>query len=468
MMPRPSPSLRGQTILAMIFGLLVSHAIAIAIYSSDRGDVITLEQDESMVEGIAARVLVMSEIDPGMRKRVAAASSTADFMVTVTDEPAFQKRVSGHALTAAMEGYLRSQLPLYREDRIILELDDDDAADEEAETWSWSSRDTFEQLFGGVGTTDGDQATHALRSSVQLGDGQWMNVVARVPVRGAHWPGEAGYSIVLVTCVALALSLWAVDRASKPLETFADAAERLGRDIEATPLPETGPREVIQAVRAFNAMQGRLKRLVQNRTQMLAAISHDLKTPVTLLRLRSELLEDEHAREKFIATLDDMSAMIESFLAFARSSCEHEPLRQVDVSALVSGVCDDLRSAGLPVDDDIEDGIVCTVRPAEVRRAVLNLIDNAIKYGERAHVRLRRLASSVEITVTDDGPGIPPDQIEQACTPFFRVESSRNLETGGVGLGLSTTQAILHGHGGELRLDNGAERGLIARATLPL
>jgi signal transduction histidine kinase len=192
-----------------------------------------------------------------------------------------------------------------------------------------------------------------------------------------------------------------------------------------------------------------------------------LKTPITLLRLRAEMLETADARARFIDTLDNMNAMIDSFLDFARQMSHQGPMGKVDISALVEVLCDDAREAGLPVECESDEDIICACRPDDIRRAIGNLVDNAIKYGKRAHVCVRGTCEAVEITVRDEGPGIPPDQLDRVCTPFYRGDASRNPETGGVGLGLSTVKAILHGHGGELYLANLPDGGLLARATLP-
>lgn len=454
-------SLRLQAISVMLLGLVLSHMIAIGIYSGDRGDAITRMQAEDMVERIAGTVILMSELDPAVRKEVARASETTEFTVTVTDAPA--RRVDAAHQPGSMLPYLRSLLPGFNE---LFEFESDSAAGPHGFHIVRIGRMLLRALDP---THQGEPVeVHELQSSVLLNSGEWLNFHTTIPVRAAHWPGVAGYYIIAVAGIFLVLSAWMVNRVTAPLKRFAEAADRLGKDIAATPLVEDGPREVVHAVRAFNAMQNRLKRLIENRTQMLAAISHDLRTPITLLRLRSELLENADTRARFIDTLDEMNVMIDSFIDFARQTSQQEPLRQVDLSALVASVCDDAFEAGLPVEAEVAEAIICSCRPREIRRAVTNLIDNAVKYGNRAHINVGLGKRGVEITVRDEGPGIPPDQIEQVCVPFFRGEASRNPKTGGVGLGLSTAQAIVCGHGGELSLSNHSDRGLLARISLPL
>jgi signal transduction histidine kinase len=457
-------SLRLQTISTMLLGLVLSHMIAIGIYSSDRGDAITRAEAEDMVERIAGTVILMSELDPAVRTEVARASETTEFAVTVANVPALRADAPHQPGSMLLEPRLRSLFPGLRNELFVFESDS--AAGPYGSHIARIGRMLLRTLNP---THQGEPAeVHELQSSVLLNSGEWLNFHTTIPVRAAHWPGAAGYYIVAVAGLFLVLSAWMVNRVTAPLKSFAEAADRLGKDIAATPLVEDGPREVVHAVRAFNAMQNRLKRLIEHRTQMLAAISHDLRTPITLLRLRSELLENADTRARFIDTLDEMNAMIDSFVDFARQTSQNEPLRQVDISALVVSACDDACEAGLPVEAEIAEAIICSCRPREIQRAVANLIDNAVKYGKRAHINVGLGKCRVEITVRDEGPGIPPDQIEQVCVPFFRGEASRNPETGGVGLGLSTAQAIVCGHGGELSLSNHPDRGLLARISLPL
>jgi signal transduction histidine kinase len=232
-------------------------------------------------------------------------------------------------------------------------------------------------------------------------------------------------------------------------------------------MPEVGPREVRQAARAFNDMQEKLRRLIENRTRMLAAISHDLRTPITLLRLRAELIEGEEDRRKTLSTLDEMEKMIAATLAFARDDAETETRKVVDLAALVDAICTDLADAGGEVTCEAPEHLAYECAPTAMRRALTNLVDNALKYGKRATVRLAAESSHVVVTIEDEGPGIPENRLEDVFAPFVRVEESRNAETGGVGLGLSVARSVVHAHGGEISLENLDERGLRVRLILP-
>jgi signal transduction histidine kinase len=271
----------------------------------------------------------------------------------------------------------------------------------------------------------------------------------------------------VMALIILAVSVWAVRRVTAPLASLATAAERLGHDVNAPPLTETGTTETRQAARAFNDMQTRLRSLIENRTRLLAAISHDLRTPLTLLRLRAETVENVEERDRMLSTIAEMDTLIGTTLQFARDDSASEPRRQTDLAALVRSVVDEMRGAGQPVRMQPAASIPYPCQPAALKRAVRNLLDNAVKYGKTGSVRVQPSAHSVEIDVDDDGPGIPEAEFSRVLEPFYRLEESRSGETGGVGLGLAIAQSIIQAHGGKLTLSNRPASGLRASVLLP-
>jgi signal transduction histidine kinase len=262
--------------------------------------------------------------------------------------------------------------------------------------------------------------------------------------------------------------VWVVRRVTTPLASLATAAERLGRDVNAPPLPETGTTETRQAARAFNDMQTRLRDLIENRTRLLAAISHDLRTPLTLLRLRAESVENVQERDRMLSTIAEMDALIGSSLQFARDDSTDEPRRPTDLASILQSVVEDMRDAGFDVRMQPAQPVVYACRSAALKRAARNLLDNAVKYGKSGSVEIRRVSQAIEINVDDDGPGIPPQELTRVLEPFYRVEDSRSRETGGVGLGLAIAQSIVQSHGGTLALSNRPTGGLRATISLPL
>jgi signal transduction histidine kinase len=306
-----------------------------------------------------------------------------------------------------------------------------------------------------------------LTGSLELADGSWLNFGIPLPPIQPFWETRNFLLILATTLIALIVSVWAVRRASAPLSVFTSAADRLGLDMNAAPVTEKGPREVRQAAHAFNNMQRRLQRFVRDRTQMLAAISHDLRTPITRLKLRAELIEDGEQQKKMLADLDEMEGMIAATLAFARDEFAHEQRAVLDLAALLQTLCDEAADAGVDASYKGPARFAFSGRPTALKRAFANLIDNAVKYGGGAGAALTAAPGSVTVTVDDDGPGIPETEVERVFDPFYRIESSRSRETGGVGLGLSVVRSVVRGHGGDIILANRPDGGLRATVVLP-
>ena len=307
-----------------------------------------------------------------------------------------------------------------------------------------------------------------IRVSIRVADGAWFNSRVTLAITERLSRIQLIFTQSMITLLIAIVALWGVRRAMKPLALFASAAERLGVDVNAEPLNERGPGEVRRAARAFNTMQTRLKRFIQDRTQMLAAISHDLRTPITRMKLRAEFVDDDEQRQKMLRDLDEMEAMIAATLAFARDDAANEPTALIDLTALLSDVAADARVAGHDVRSLGPDTLDTMARPLALKRAIGNLVDNASKYGKRARITLSTTNEAIEIVVDDDGPGIADADRERVFAPFVRLEASRSRETGGTGLGLTITRNAIRSMGGDIELSNRAEGGLRARVTLPL
>lgn len=253
----------------------------------------------------------------------------------------------------------------------------------------------------------------------------------------------------------------------RPLKQLAQAATELGHDIERPPLPERGAKEIRQAAAAFNAMQARIRQHIRQRSHILAAITHDLQTPLTRLRLRLEKVEDAELRDKLVSDLSAMQSMVREGLDLARSMDSAEPMQRLDLDSLVDSVCADASDAGQSVTFEGQTHAALMARPVALRRCLTNLIDNACKYGGFARVTASREGAFALIRITDGGPGIPDAEIDKVFEPFYRRESSRSRDTGGTGLGLTIARNIAEQHGGSIRLSNIPTGGLEVRLMLP-
>lgn len=427
-------SLTGRTILTLLAGLLVFHFGS--VWLLERGMHGAMEQGRELqaAEHISAAARVVAALPPEVRATAARAFSSPGFEVT------WGPSAPAEALDETALSPLR--------DRLVRRASE------------------LETLRIGYTPMSGEHP-RAIGGGVRLADGSWVNFLA-TGLEVAAVPAHATLASLSAMALGIVLaSLLVVRWITNPLRRFAGAAEAFGKGASPVPLPEDGPREVRDAARTFNAMQARIHRLVTDRTQALAAVSHDLRTPIQRLRLRAGFLDDAEAQHAIDADLDEMEGMVESTLAYLRGETESEELRQVDLAAILSTLCDDATDRGFPVTYVGPDRAAMWLRPLSIKRALSNLIDNAVKYGGGARVVLEDEREVVTVRIEDDGPGIPESALETVFEPFQRLDASRNRGTGGTGLGLAIARQVVEAHRGCIRLANLREGGLAATVDLP-
>ncbi len=307
------------------------------------------------------------------------------------------------------------------------------------------------------------------RISIPVNDGLWLSVeTVKSAVLPQGLPRLAEIFIAITVAIAIG-SIVALRRLTDPLHALERAAIQFGRDLDAPPLVERGPGDIRRVAHAFNQMQLQLRRFVTDRTTMLAAISHDLRSPLQRLKFRADFMTDDEQREKMLRDLRDMESMIAATLDFARADADKEIAEWHDLVPMLSMIADELRECGYRANvTSAPETLPYLCRGRALRRAVENLAANAAAYGGEARLSIQRSETAIDITVDDDGPGLPPDEIEAVFTPFHRTESSRNRDTGGTGLGLSIARSIARSHGGDIFLTNRQGGGLTARFTLPI
>jgi signal transduction histidine kinase len=301
----------------------------------------------------------------------------------------------------------------------------------------------------------------------------WLTITSPATPPEPWRSPEFGTAFIVMTLLGAMLIFWATRQLMIPVRTLAEAAERLGKDVANAPdLPETGPSEIVTAAVAFNTMASRIRRFVEDRTFLITAIGHDLRTPITRLKLRAEYMEDEEQRTKMLADLDEMECMVAATLAFGRDVATSEAVARIDLVSLVRTILDEAADGAPEQAENLAyegpEHMPVLARPLSLKRAVMNLVGNALKYGDAARVTLQRTPQMVQIDIDDDGPGIPAADAEFVFEPFRRLETSRNRETGGSGLGLSIARNIIRAHGGDILLRNLPGGGLRASVTLPV
>ncbi len=304
---------------------------------------------------------------------------------------------------------------------------------------------------------------HLIYVSLQITDGSWVNYAI---TRFAH-PASASHGTVFSTSIMalgiILVSFWVVRLFSRPLQKLAEASSSLAQNLEAPPLPVAGPREVREAAAAFNSMQSRIRELIKNRTLMLAAISHDLRTPLTRMRLRNEFIPDTTLRAKNEQDIIEMEQMLDSALAYLRSEQNIDRSEKLNLSDMLEQTCLEYREAGKVITYSGTKSVVLQGNAQELKRAVCNIIDNALKYGNSARIELTQSAQHIELCVTDNGPGIPPDQWESVLTPFVQLDSARRAH--GSGLGLSIVSNIVKSHGAKLAFVRPESGGFTVKLT---
>jgi signal transduction histidine kinase len=316
-------------------------------------------------------------------------------------------------------------------------------------------------------SSQGVQDPHLAVISMRLPDQSWVNVsLLSWSPRPTDIHGTL-LSTSLMAVGALVIALLLVRSQTRPLSTFVKAAERIAHVRGVKPVEEEGPREVRALATAFNDMQRRITRLIDDRTHALAAVSHDLKTPITRLRFRAEEMKDASLRAAVASDLDEMERMIDQTLAYLKEERGDEEVKPVDLVAILETVTDDVTDQGGEARLQGSGAAIVSGRRLALKRAFANLIGNAVKYGRRAETRVEDGPDQVRVTISDEGPGMAVEDRERALQPFVRLEPSRNSETGGFGLGLTIADAVIRGHGGSLQLSNGAQRGLVVSVVLP-
>ena len=298
---------------------------------------------------------------------------------------------------------------------------------------------------------------------VRLTDGSVVTFRHSLPEPLLDWPLRLLAFLAILGLSVAALAGWAVRRLTQPLASLAEAATGLAQNLERAPLPETGPLEVVKAARAFNAMQSELKRYLETRAQALAAVSHDLRLPITRLRLRIERIADGELKSKMENDLSEMDEMIGSTLEFLRAGSISEKVSRLDVNALVESVAEDMITLGAHIEQSGNATAPVLARPQALRRCLNNLLDNARRYGGgKIDISIQEREDVLEIRIQDHGPGIPEADMERVFEPYVRIESSRARQTGGSGLGLAIARAIARSHGGDVKLDARPGGGLTA------
>jgi signal transduction histidine kinase len=455
-------SLFGRMVLILIGGLLVAQALSLAVNLAERDRLILRAGGMRTAQRIGDIVELLDPLSAAERRRIVAVLNAPPLRVSLDIppmEPAASLPEDTH--TAMFVGTLRAAVG----ERPLRVIRIEPARGLRAFR---AGGEPGPPRMGGMGMGMGRGAGGmAVVSQVRFGDGDWVTFDSTLPLQPADLPQRLLLTLLILSAAVILVSLIAVRWVTRPLHLLASAAEDLGRDIRRPPLKEDGPSEVSQAARAFNRMQASLQRYLDDRVRVLAAISHDLKTPITRMRLRAEMLDEEDARARFEKDLSEMESMVGEALEFLRGEGGTEDLRPVELNALLESLQADEQELGHTVRIEGAAAAPFVGRSQQLKRCLTNLIGNAIRYGGQASIRVEDTAGLLTLRVLDEGPGIPESELERVFEPFYRIEASRSRGTGGSGLGLGIARNIARAHGGDLVLCNRRMGGLEAVLTLP-
>lgn len=460
-------SLFGRLMLVLAGGLIVAQLLSATINLVERDRVLVRASGMQPAQRIADIVNLLDSLSQAERERIVGILNVPPMVVVLDRAPAApDSAATGGPRATMFAAALRAALDDDRPIRV--------ATSGAPPTWTPGAG-----RRRGQGQGPGDRAMPgpgmhrfpphgvAFLVQVRLQDGTWATFDTHVAPESASLPWRVLLTLAILLAAMLLLSWIAVRWVTRPLHLLANAADELGRDINRPPLPEGGPAEVDRAAHAFNTMQTRLIRFIDERTRLLTAMSHDLKTPLTRMRLRAEMLEDASLREQFETDLLEMESMVTQTLEFMRGLSSGEPAQLVDIMGLLESLQADNEAMGRSVTIDGRVARPWSGAAQLLKRCLSNLVDNAVLYGKRAQIRVEETPDQLTIRVRDQGPGLPEAEIEKVFQPFYRLEGSRSRETGGTGLGLSIARNIAQAHGGDVRLRNHEEGGLEAIVTLP-
>ena len=453
-------------LLIVISGLLISQVATLYIVSRDRAaanDVVDLYR---LNDRAFSLVQLMSGATPEERKATAAGLFNSTYALTVSDTPAVTSSIAGDDELAELEDILVGRLSKFGVTDARVRRD---PATREADDANTASGPDIGQVERDLLVLAADFAqSDKLTASLRFADGQWLNFTEPITPVGPILSFDSLPLYSLIAGLVVIMSIWSLRRLTAPYRMMETAVNRIGKDLKSPPIAELGSREVRAAAKAINAMQARLREYVEDREHLAAALAHDLRTPMTRMRLRLELLRKSAVREALAHDLADVESIASSVIDFATFEVNEEKTERIDFWSLVESIADPYPEVSFDNDDTRSRGLICIARPVALKRCVTNLVQNAVTYGKKAHLSLHRSDGTITLTIRDEGPGIPQAQIDAVFGSFVRLEQSRNRQTGGLGLGLTIARNIARAAGGEIRLSNHPQGGLLTELRLPL
>jgi signal transduction histidine kinase len=433
-------SLAARLFLILLFGLLLAQMIAGYMIFKDRGEAMRTSREDSLSQRIVMTVKTFDVVSVSEYPALLETFNQPGFSISLTEQPIYKQQQKDnfflHHIRRVLNRHLGKDRPLH----LTPPFD-----------WDEHHKEDHKHSFR--------RFKMPLMLSTTIKDGRWININTTLNHRES-WGSNLLASILLVMAAIALVAFIAVRGVIRPLTTLANAADQFGHNRELKPLAEKGPKEVVESVRAFNRMQQQISTYLKEREEMLAAVSHDLRTPLTRMKLRLEMQEDQKLLESMNADIDEMETMISSTLDYMRGIANDEPVVQVSMDQLLQEISANFQLKGGSVSLHSIDPVSIAARPVALKRCISNIVDNGLKYGNHVDIELKDDQKKVIVCIRDQGPGIPDDQLESVFSPFTRVDKSRNRTTGGTGLGLGIARTIARNNGGDITISNRSEGGL--------
>jgi signal transduction histidine kinase len=460
-------SLPSWILLILIASLLTTQVATLSIVSRDRAENNNVLELFRLSERAYTLVKVLYAAPPSERSILASALSNTANPLSMSDEPAVISAIASDDSLAELEDVLVARLSAFGVTDARIRRVSNRPPSSPATSPSAPDPDVgiVERQLSDI--AEDFSQSDGLAASIKFKDGQWLNFVTPIAPEPPIFTAQTLPLFGSVAAVVIAMSIWAMRRLTAPYRALERAVKRIGDDVKSPPLPEFGSSEYKSAARAVNTMQAQLREYVADREQLAAALAHDLRTPLTRIRLRLELLRKSPLRQSLTHDLNDIEAISRSVIDFATYEIVDEEQEKIDFWSLVDSVADGFPQASFDKTSLASRGLICMGRPIALRRCVTNLVNNAVTYGEKAHISLAQSGADILLTIRDEGPGIPQAKLDEVFQPFRRVEGSRNRQTGGFGLGLTIARNIARRSGGDITLANDADGGLRAELRIP-
>ncbi len=455
-------NLAAQMIILTLMAIFIAQIISFMIFNDERHISLRTESQRQLLSNIASITTILEKTPSNIHKNIINAASIDGLKLSINNK-ALLKGNKENFIEKGLKRRLLKKLPdIIKKVNVKIHRGHDD----------WKNKKTWKRFHNNGDEFSNDEyhkiaLSQEIIISLHLDNGKWLNINSKITAMPQLWAMPSLMAMLVTAIAIIIIVIIMMRRVTKPMANLAIAAERLGRGDGGTKIKATGPKDIKKTIDAFNLMQTRLDKFIKDRTEMLAAISHDLRTPITSLRIRTEFIDDKILQEKMIATLNDMQKMVEATLSFAKNDAINENSIKTDIYAILESIIDDKFDMGCDAKISGDKDIIITCRPSSLKRAFNNLIDNAINYGGNTRVSVKKSQNNITILIEDDGAGVDDDKLSQIFEPFYRIDQARNTEYGNVGLGLAIARSIINSHGGDIIAKNIKPHGLLIKINLP-